>query len=298
MKKIQLLAGLLLITGIGIFTSCKKDSTTEDLSPSMNFVGGSGFISADANLTAGAVFQVGVNASANSTSKTKLTNFKVVRTFNNIPYTVIDSTFSESNFNLQFTIVAYPEAGSERWTFTIKDKDGESKELAFVITTVGTASDITTFSDVVLGSYDNSTIGSSFASSTGVVYKIADAKTNAAKVDWLYYYGVTNLSTLAAPDDVAAATIFNSATNGLQTWSVRNATRFRLATEGAVWDNITTAADIAAIAINTTETFISQLEVGNIVVFKTAGNKLGILKIDGITAGKTGTITYTAKVQN
>jgi len=298
MKKIQLLAGLLLITGIGIFTSCKKDSTTEDLSPSMNFVGGSGFISADANLAAGAVFQVGVNASANSTSKTKLTNFKVVRTFNNIPYTVIDSTFSESNFNLQFTMVAYPEAGSERWTFTIKDKDGESKELAFVITTVGTASDITTFSDVVLGSYDNSTIGSSFASSTGVVYKIADAKTNAAKVDWLYYYGVTNLSTLAAPDDVAAATIFNSATNGLQTWSVRNATRFRLATEGAVWDNITTAADIAAIAINTTETFISQLEVGNIVVFKTAGNKLGILKIDGITAGKTGTITYTAKVQN
>jgi len=298
MKKIQLLAGLLLITGIGIFTSCKKDSTTEDLSPSMNFVGGSGFISADANLAAGAVFQVGVNASANSTSKTKLTNFKVVRTFNNIPYTVIDSTFSESNFNLQFTIVAYLEAGSERWTFTIKDKDGESKELAFVITTVGTASDITTFSDVVLGSYDNSTIGSSFASSTGVVYKIADAKTNAAKVDWLYYYGVTNLSTLAAPDDVAAATIFNSATNGLQTWSVRNATRFRLATEGAVWDNITTAADIAAIAINTTETFISQLEVGNIVVFKTAGNKLGILKIDGITAGKAGTITYTAKVQN
>ena len=298
MKKIQLLAGLLLITGIGIFTSCKKDSTTEDLSPSMNFVGGSGFISADANLAAGAVFQVGVNASANSTSKTKLTNFKVVRTFNNIPYTVIDSTFSESNFNLQFTMVAYPEAGSERWTFTIKDKDGESMELAFVITTVGTASDITTFSDVVLGSYDNSTIGSSFASSTGVVYKIADAKTNAAKVDWLYYYGVTNLSTLAAPDDVAAATIFNSATNGLQTWSVRNATRFRLATEGAVWDNITTAADIAAIAINTTETFISQLEVGNIVVFKTAGNKLGILKIDGITAGKAGTITYTAKVQN
>jgi len=300
MRKLQLLAGLLLITGMGLFTSCKKDSTT-DLSPSMNFIGGSGLVSADASLNTGELFTFGVNASANSSSGTKLKTFKVVRTFNNIPQTVFDTTFSGngvSTYNEQFSAYAAPAAGTERWTFTVTDKDGESKELAFIITTVGTASDITTFTDVVLGSYDNTTIGSSFASSTGNVYKLADAKTNAVKVDWLYYYGVSNLATLAAPDDASAATIFNSATNGLQTWSVRNATRFRLATEGAVWDNITTAADIAAAATNTTETYVNLLEVGNIVVFKTVGNKLGIMKIDGITAGKAGTIKYTVKVQN
>lgn len=298
MRKFQLLAGLLLITGLGLFTSCSKDDTTEDLTPTMNFVGGSGFISDDATLGAGELFKVGVNASANSTSSTKLVNFKVVRTFDNIAYTVIDSTFSSSTFNLSFTTAAYPVAGSERWTFTIKDKDGESKELAFVITTVGTAPDITTFTDVVLGSYDNATIGSSFASSTGDVFKIAEAKANAANVDWLYFYGVTNLATLAAPDDAAAATIFNSATNGLQTWSVRNATRFRLVTEGAVWDNINTAADIAAIATGTTETKVNDLQTGNIVAFKTVDNKYGVIAIGSIVTGAAGSITYTVKVQN
>jgi hypothetical protein len=297
MKKTQLLAGLLLITGIGLFTSCKKDSTTEDLTPSMNFVGGSGFVTGDVTKNVGELFYVGVNASANATSGKNLTKFEVVRTFNNIPST-FDTVINTGNFNYQFQVNANAAPGPERWTFKITDKDGQSKELAFVVTTVGIASDITTYSDKILGSYNNATIGSSFASSTGAVYKMPEAKTNAAKVDWLYFYGVSNLATLAAPDDAAAATLFNNAANGLQTWSVRNATRFRIVSEGAVWDNITTAADIAAIATGTTETKVSDLQTGNIVAFKTVNNKYGVIAIGAITTGSTGSITYTVKVQN
>ncbi|MEI6750303.1 MAG: hypothetical protein ACOYMF_06610 [Bacteroidales bacterium] len=296
MRKIQLLAGLLLITGLGLFTSCKKDSTTEDLTPSINFIGGAGFVTGDVTKTVGELFYVGVNASANSTSGKSLTNFKVVRTYDNTPLTW-DTTINTDNFNYQFQAYANALPGPERWTFTITDKDGQSKELTFEITTIGTASDIITYSDKILGSYDNATIGSSFASSTGAIYMMPDAKINATKIDWLYFYGVTNLATLAAPDDAAAATLFNNATNGLQTWSVLNATRFRLVTEGAVWDNITTAAQIAAIATGTTETKVNDLQTGNIVAFKTANNKLGVIAIGAITTGAAGTITYTVKVQ-
>jgi hypothetical protein len=299
MRKIQLLAGLLLLSGTIFISSCKKDSTTTDVTypPTVNFKGGTAYTSINTTLFTGQEFLVGITAQANATSGKKLVNFKAARTFNNITTVEVNTTIDSDNFTWEQQFFANTNVGDERWTFTITDKDGESNEVYFVITTEATAADINSFSDVILGSYDNTAHGSSFASSTGAVYFLADAKVNAAKVDWLYFYGVTNQATLAAPDDAAAATLFNSTTNGLQTWSIRNATRFRLATGGAVWDNITTAADIADIAVNTTETKVNLLEVGNIVVFKTVGNKLGVIKIDGLVTGAAGSITYSVKVQ-
>jgi hypothetical protein len=298
MRKIQLLANLLLITNIGLFTSCKKDST-EDLTPTINFIGGADYVSSDVTLAPGADFLVGINASANTSSNTKLASFKVVRTFANVPETVFEtsSSINSGTYTWSDNLTAKESAGTERWTFTITDKDGETSEVSFNITTVGTASTISTYTDIILGSYNNTSNGSSFASSTGNVYMIADAKANADKIDWLFYNGVSNLATLAAPDDSDAGTIFNGTTNGLQTWSVLNPTRFRLVTEGAVWDNVLNATDIADIATNTTASFVKELAVGDILAFKTAANKLGLIKVSAITPGGAGSITYTVKVQ-
>jgi hypothetical protein len=295
MRKIKLLAGLVLLTSIGFFTSCSKDST-EDLSPSISFIGGTGFTDGDVSLDAGELFKVGITAAANATSGKNLVKFKVVRTFDNIPVTVLDSTINTDNFSVQFTTTAVPEVGQERWTFTITDKDGELNELSFIVTTAATAGEINSYDDIILGSYDNATYGSSFASSTGTVYKIADAKLNSAKVDWVYFYGVTNLATLAAPDNADAATIFTGA-NGLTNWATRNATRFSKVTSAIVWDNITNDSEITAVAGGASESKESQLQTGNILAFKTTSGKMGLIKIGVITSGAAGSIGYSVKVQ-
>ena len=108
------------------------------------------------------------------------------------------------------------QAGHRAWAFQVTDANGQMKEISYTITTVLSSGPINTYSMTIMGA-QSSTTGSSFASSNGTVYNLADAKTNASKIDWLYFYGATLFATLAAPDDSAAATIFTDPTNGLAT---------------------------------------------------------------------------------
>lgn len=298
MKKHNLIIALLLISSITFFTSCGTDGEATDVKPTINFQGGAGFTSGDVTLKAGESLKVGINAFSNSSSKAKLKSFKVVRTFNNTPFVALDSTLSTTDaFNINLESSAYPQAGTERWTFTITDKDGEFAEISFNVTTTA-GGPIKSYTQKILGSYDNSSYGSSFASSDGTVYTLADAKTNAAKIDWMYYYGVSNQATLASPNDATVAEIFNTA-NGPVNWSVRNDTRFAAVSlpSGLTWDNITTDADILPYASNAADTKANKLIVGQVVAFKTVAGKQGLIKVEAITGTGAGTITYSVKVQ-
>lgn len=277
----------LLISGIAFISSCTKDTTP----PTINFLGGAGYTSSDATIDAGSSVKIGITATSGTA---KLASLEIEAVHNNTPVQLYDTTFSSDTYSRDFTFTV-DEVGETKLIFTITDKDGETAEV-FLTITANAVNNIVTYTEKILGSYDNSAYGSSFASVDGTVYKIADASANSAKIDWMYFYGVSNQATIAAPDDADAATIFTG-TNGLQNWTTKNATRFRKVTEGAVWDNITTSADIAALATNTTETKANQLLVGNIVAFKTVSNKLGLIKITDIETGGAGSIKYDVKVQ-
>ena len=149
----------------------------------------------------------------------------------------------------------------------------------------------------ILGAQGSST-GSSFASIDGTVYKIADAKANAAKIDWLYFYGATNLATLASPNDAAAASVFNDPTNGLATWSVRNNTLFKKVTGPVDWNGIVNDSLIMIeTASGVTNSKINSLVVNNYLSFITASGKKGMIKVEAINGNDSGTITISVKVQ-
>jgi hypothetical protein len=289
MKKINLLIATLILASFAFVTSCTKDKTP----PTINFKGGTGYTSSDVSVEAGTVLTFGITAESSSA---KLENLKIIATNNNIPDTKKDTTFSSDTFNKDFSF-PFNTIGDTRLTFTMTDKDGETAELSLIVTVTTAASTINSYTEVLLGSWGSPT-GSSFASVDGTVYSLANAKTNCTKVDWMYYYGSAHQATLAAPDDALVATVFTNTTNGLQTWPTKNATRFTIISAGAVWDNVLTADDIAAIAGTPTSTDAGELQPSNIVAFKTAGNKLGLIKVSTITGtGATSTIKYDVKVQ-
>lgn len=283
---------------VPFFTSCGTDDGTTDVKPTINFTGGNGFTSSDVTLQAGDAMKVGISAFSNTSSKTKLKTFKVVRTFNNNAFTALDSTLNTTDaFNITLESFAYPAAGVEKWTFTITDKDGAFAEISFNVTTTA-GGPIKSYSQKILGSYDNSAYGSSFASADGTVFSLADAKANAAKIDWMYYYGATAFATLAAPSDATASSVF-SGTNGPANWSVRNATKLGKVSlpTGLTWDAITTDAEIVMLASDVADTKATALTVSQIVAFKTVTDKLGLIKIEAITGAGAGTLTYSVKVQ-
>jgi hypothetical protein len=301
MKNLIFLFLSIMIAGMSFMTSCSSDDTTEpqNVQPTINFIGGTGYISSNATVPAGSTIKMGVNAFANATSGAKLVRLLITRVFNNFPYIVLDSVINVSSFSLSVNSEARSEIGQETWFFRITDKDNQAKEINLTITTESTAGPINTFSMKILGSYASAT-GSSFASIDGTVYTLANAKANAAKIDWLYYFGASaaNHATIASPNDSTAATVFNEAPNNLASWSVRNNTLFKKVTESIDWNSITDDQIIVAqTASGVTNTYINQLAVNDMLAFITASGKKGMIKVESISGTTAGTITISVKVQ-
>lgn len=296
---------LLLVFAVAstVLVSCNKDENTDPQLPSINFVGGSGYVSTDGTYPVNTLLKVGINAAANTTSGSKLTKLVVTRTFNNVPTTVLDSTISVSNFNIEANFYTASVAGTERFAVKVTDADGESNEISFNITTTPVEATVSIYTAILMGGQSNLSIGSFWSSVNNTVYKQADALLNQNKVDLVYFYGTDNKASLAAPDEATLGTVWASGYFG--DWTIRNATRFKKTT-GVNWDAITTTDDdlINENATGLSLSMVNQLQVGDIVAFETAAtsansSKKGLYKVLAITgtSGADRAITIEVKIK-
>jgi hypothetical protein len=301
MKKISYVFAAVLISGLAFLNSCSKSSdntTPVDQTPAINFTAGTGLISSDATVTVNDSIFFGITAFSNTNSKAKLITLTVTRVFNNQPAPQ-DFPINSNSLNIVLHTKANSQVGPEKWIFKVTDNNSQTKEISLTVTTVPVTSNgpITAWTMKILGAQGNST-GSSFASINGNIYQLADAKSNAAKIDWLYYYGATNFATLASPKDSSAAQVFNDPTNGLKTWAIRNNTLFKKVTDVIDWNSITNDAVIVAqTASGVTNTKINSLAVNDILSFIAVNGKKGMIKVESISGTTDGTITISVKVQ-
>jgi len=278
MKKTIYLMSMLLMAGTMVFTSCSSSDDNPavpiDLTPSMNFLGGAEYISSDATLTTGELFQVGVSAIQNGTSQKKLESFVVTRTFDNISVTVLDSSFSSTTFNWSSIQLANPLVGQERWNFIITDKDGKASELAFIITTEAGGSSVLSYADLNMGSYnDLNDYGSFLATITANVLKKAEASSVQGLVDIAFFYGDTNGITFGAPSNAIVIDIYNL------DWTTLNETLFM--PSGITSDDFDAIGDTYVFPTFTGDAdIINQLNIGDVFYFKTVTEKLGYIRIN------------------
>lgn len=180
---------------------------------------------------------------------------------------------------------------------TVTDDDDKSISITIA---VKLDAGVSSYSAKLLGAQTNATEGSFLKTSDGTIYLQADAKTNAAAIDILYFYGATNLATLAAPSDTDAGSIFDNATTGLQTWTVKNPTSFKVTTLTQTnFNEVRTAGGAEAAytgAAGTAASKANNLTSGKVVAFKTAAGKYGLAYVSALTTGATGSITLDVKV--
>lgn len=298
MKKMNWVLSLMMMVAVFFATSCTKDSEDPivDQKPTITLQVGTDYVYQNTTVTVGTPMKIGIRAIANTSSGSKLVDFTFTRTINGNTQT-FDSTFSASTFNVDLMTNANAQVGNETFIFTIKDKNGQMSAVTIIITTTAISGEINAFTMKILGA-QGSTTGSSFASIDGTIYKLADAKANANKVDWLYYYGASDLASIAAPNDAHAAEVYNNATNGLQTWAVRNATKFKVITDAIDFDAIADDAVIVAqTATGVDQSRCTALQAGKLLAFITAGGKKGIMKVESISGTTDGTLTISVKVQ-
>ena len=267
------------MTAAVFVSSCSKDEET-DPGPSLILKGGAGYTSADATILVGTTIKFGVVAGKSSVSNDKLTRFKCTLTSNGLATTIKDTTINVDSYDWE-TNYLFETIGSVILSFEINDKGGVVVVKSFIVNVEGP--ETVKYSNIELGSW-NDAIGSFFATSEGVAYNVAQTSTipsNQDKIDFLFFKGVDNGNTIAAPDDIDANTIADLKLN-LWPESNKNQTRFNPASiNAAQFDAIGTNYQFPVFNIGLQTSKVNQLTKGKVFLFKTHGvnGKVGYIKI-------------------
>jgi len=263
------------LIGILVVSSCKKDETVGP--PTLNFIGGAGYVDEDATLPAGDLFKVGIAASSNTETGEKLISLRVTRTMNNI--TFADSTYelNDAAFNADFTLNGQQGGQMETITFVLTDKADQRATKSLNITYEAEGVAVVKTTGVMIGSF-NDDYGSFYSTSAQMTYSIANASTHQADIDFLYYYGAMNLGTIASPADQQANTVY-----AINDWTIKNATLFSATDMTA--DEFDAIGDTYKFpAFTGSASSYNQLEAGDVIMFKTVGEKVGYIKINEVTS--------------
>lgn len=288
MKKLVNYFNMAALAAAVCLSSCTKDETEPTPAPTVQLVPG------DANVTepGGTKYTIVANYHADE----KISQISVFKKVDNDKSDFVPVLTKEFNSSTDHSVtyqVDVPVTGSVVYEFQIMDKNNKTASKSITVSAEATASPINSYSAVLMGANKNTTLGSFFSTSDGMVLKLADAKSKSNMVDFLYYYGANNQATLAAPSDPDANKMF------VMEWTTENATILsKTSITAADFDGAMSGEQIAEKAVaNLDGTTATNLKTGDVVAFKTSGNKVGLIKVTKITTGDTGAITIDVKVQ-
>ncbi|MBI9033517.1 MAG: hypothetical protein JEZ03_03490 [Bacteroidales bacterium] len=277
MKKMRFLAFMLIASAVS-FTACNKDEEDPNLdkTPTITLKGGGNYISANNTVTFGEVFAVGITANANADTDKKLVSFNISAVKNNTPEVIFDSTFSSDTFDFDFTLKIDEPTKADllnvNWIFEVVDKDGEKKSVSLTSTV---ESNLVKRQEIEFGSW-NDAIGSFYSVDMDSVYTKTPASENQAKIDLVFFKGSSNGDTWAAPNDADLNTISDL---GVANWTIKNATLLEKTALTAVqFDAINYYNEIPDMTV-AAETKVNNLETGNVFLFKTANDVIGLAKV-------------------
>jgi 5-hydroxyisourate hydrolase-like protein (transthyretin family) len=137
MKKLTFIFTILILSSITCIISCKdKKEEPQDLKPTISFKTGGSFISSDTTLNAQQEFSIGITVSRNATSQKNLSRLTISRSYNNVVWSLWDTTLNTANFTFNFNFKSLGIATTERIVFTVTDTEGQKSEILLNITTL------------------------------------------------------------------------------------------------------------------------------------------------------------------
>ncbi len=283
------------------FTSCTKD---DEETPAPTITVNTNSLGADqtgGTAASGAIVTVNLTAEA-SEGIAKLTATKTVggseTTLSGYPVTSGFNSSTKHTWNATYTVVE--TSGTVALKFSVEDKKGKISSKTFTITVSG-ASDFSTWTAKLLSApTSNGSSLSWFTSSIGGTHPFSEAQTNSSLVDFGYYVGTNLGSSLASPGDYPAFIGYD-----LSGWTTKNLTEFRTTT-GVDFSTVSGSSAIGtafdggsptANGVASPSARIIGLTENQVVGFKTAAGKKGLLLVKSIVPGVSGSITFDVKVQ-
>lgn len=273
MKKLSFLF-MVFIAGMLMVSSCNDDAETFG-PPSLDFKGGGDYVFEDSDIDENTLFKVGIAATANAESNKKLKSLRLTRTMNGTIFVDTTMTMNDTQYNADFQFNAQSAGNAEEIEFTLTDDAGQMAIQKLNITYIAAGTPVTKNADVLMGSHNDDN-GSFYSTMNKMTYSIADATANQADIDFCFYLGATNGSTIASPADPDANTVY-----AIGDWTTKNETMF--ATTDMTAEEFDAIGDEYEFPEFTGDmSAITKLENGNVISFKTVNDKLGLIKVNQI----------------
>jgi hypothetical protein len=282
MKKLVKSVLMLSIASLAILSSCKKETTDEVTDVTVTITP-----SPSASLVdVGTVLTLTIEAKGNTDNKLKKITVTSTQSGSallsktlsvNSTTEIVRDTLKKSNETYSYTVTVEGEKGSPATkTYTVKTK------------TVAAGVNVTN-AIPLFGQTNGAGTNANFMQLTDPhgTFSTSTFVANKAKVDVAFFYGSINKATLTSPSDATMQGLYS----GLN-WTGANVTKlYKTSMTVAEFEAVATAKSDAAIttlaasvATSAWVSSISQLSRYNVILYKTAGNKLGLIKVDNLSA--------------
>jgi hypothetical protein len=166
---------------------------------------------------------------------------------------------------------------------------------------------IEAYTAVLIGGFNNETLGSSYDAQADSVYFATNLRNNSANqslIDFVYYFADVPQRTIASPDNAEAQITWDA--QNMSSWPfdmVENSTRFKIPMSGVSFDDLNSSSDLEVLfgEVGTGDSRVTDLSVGNLVAFQLdddRGSRYGAFVVDAVEGNSSGSITISVKVQS
>ncbi|MDO9257391.1 MAG: hypothetical protein Q7U54_17865 [Bacteroidales bacterium] len=293
---------LFLATILFIF-GCKKDN--EKKSPTLQLISNNEYIADSTVVAIGFPYKIGINAGKGDAA---ITNLVVTLTTENGMETALDSGMYSNDLNYTRS-ASYGASRFEKWSFTLRDKNGKSANASITILKDETSAfgPITTYSSVKLSAQADAAGNSFFSVTNGNFYTQQTAEANQSDINIITYFGdllvPSTEFTLSSPGESDVITFYPMIAN----WSIpKNETRYKPDSLSISQGAFDAAYNDSTIISNYTSATIGKrkfkiVRAGYVIPFQVtigpSSGKRGLIKIKSIQEGTGGHIIADIKVQ-
>lgn len=287
-----MLFGLGVFASLSVLTSCKKDEVLPE-GPKISFANGASYSATESDTSHTIVVDV---EAAGELKEIKLFDVSNENSENQIGATITKFN-SDTKHTINHKIDLIGASGIIKLKVSVTDKKDQTNSSTFVLTTFSKA--INSYDAVLVGGNLNYSgdFGCFYSSTNNLAYNLNNAKNNSELVDFIYAYGPTYKAHLAAPSDKV---MVQGLAANLSTKNITTITKMALTSEQ--FDAISKDSELAKLTFGT-DTYVKELNAGDVVAFKTVKGKIGLVKIVEIkpsTEGATDVEKYgkgTMKIQ-
>jgi len=258
MKKLTFIAFLMVAAlGAVMISSCggEGDDAPDPVGPTLQFLGGAEYVSSDVELTAETPFAVGIRG----THTENIEKLRVSVSINGANAgTLFDSSFKTKSLDYVFNHVTGPAAQTEKYTFTLTDKNGVETLRSITITNTGSGG-------AVLKEFADGANGFKIWNVRGPNLGAFDLVANGPQASADPPAGKD------IQDSVAQSDFSGSTINWPARWTSRNGTTFKKATVS--YESVNNEGSLESAWTNGgTETSVLQaIKVGDVYIAKLRG---------------------------